>query len=109
MTELSSWKEDYEEIKNTDTEILAIGVDHIFSHNVFEASLGTLPYPLLSDWHKETVKKYGVFHEKDEVAVRSCFLIDKNGEIVYKDIDFNPRERVVYEGLLKECGKLSKK
>ncbi|TYR73598.1 redoxin domain-containing protein [Rossellomorea vietnamensis] len=109
MTELSSWKEDYEEIENTDTEILAIGVDHIFSHNVFEASLGTLPYPLLSDWHKETVKKYGVFHEKDEVAIRSCFLIDKKGEIVYKDVDFNPRNQKVYEGLLKECGKLSVK
>ncbi|RIW30738.1 hypothetical protein D3H55_16570 [Bacillus salacetis] len=109
MTELTSWKGDYEEIKNTDTEILAIGVDHIFSHNVFEASLGTLPFPLLSDWHKETVKKYDVFNEKDEVAVRSCYLIDKNGEIVYKDIDFNPTDKKVYEGLLNECGKLSLK
>ncbi|TLS36450.1 redoxin domain-containing protein [Pseudalkalibacillus caeni] len=107
MTELTSWKGDYEKVKNTDTEILAIGVDHIFSHNVFEASLGTLPYPLLSDWHKETVKKYNVFNEKDEVAIRSAFLVNKKGEIVYKNVGFNPSDKQVYEDLMSECEKLT--
>lgn len=75
-------------MQELDTEVLAVSVDHIYSHNVFAASLGTLPYPLLSDWHKQTVKDYGVLNEKDETAVRSVFVINKEGKVVFKNTHF---------------------
>ncbi|AQQ55291.1 hypothetical protein B0X71_19120 (plasmid) [Planococcus lenghuensis] len=88
---------------------MAISVDQIHSHNVFSASLGTLPYPLLSDWHKTTVKDYGVFDEENEIAIRSCFLIDKQGQIAYQNTNFSASNPEDYKRLLEACENLSEK
>lgn len=86
---------------------MAISVDHIHSHRVFAASMGTLPYPLLSDWHKQTVKDYNVFNEKGEVAVRSVFVVNKSGEITYLNTSFKADKREDYEAVFEELGKLA--
>lgn len=82
-------------------------MDHIYSQNVFEASLGTLPYPLLADWHKTTVKKYYVFNQEDKIAIRSCFLIDKNGIIIYANPAFDPNNKDNYEEIISACSNSS--
>lgn len=71
--------------------MLGISVDHIHSHRVFAASLGTLPYPLLSDWFKEVTQKYRVYNEERAVAERCVFIIDKAG-IVRFCKEFTPRD-----------------
>ncbi len=40
-----------------------------------------LPFDLLSDWDRETSKKYGTFNEKEMVANRKSLLIDKSGMV----------------------------
>ena len=87
--------------------MLAISVDHIHAHNVFAASLGKLPYPLLSDWHKQTVKNYKVYNEKGETAVRSVFVVDKNGAISYVNTTFKADEKGDYEEVFSELEKLN--
>lgn len=82
---------------------MAISVDHIYAHNVFAASLGMLPYPLLSDWHKTTAKDYGVLNEEDQVAERSVFLIDKDGIIRYMNTTFDANDRDQYLDVFKQC------
>ncbi len=86
--------------------MLAISVDHIHSHNVFAASLGTLPYPLLSDWHRQTVKDYKVFNEKGEVAVRSVFVVNKEGVICFTNTSFKADKKEDYEAVFMELEKL---
>lgn len=88
--------------------MLAISVDHIYSHNVFAASLGTLPYPLLSDWHKKTAKAYGVFHEEHETAIRSVFVVNKEGVITYMNTSFKAQQKEDYDQVFSELEKLSK-
>lgn len=87
-------------------EVLAISVDHIHSHRVFAASLGTLPYPLLSDWHKQTVKTYNVFNAEKENAIRSVFLVDKEGSLRFINTTFDARNRGHYEQVFQELKKL---
>jgi peroxiredoxin len=87
--------------------VLAISVDHIHSHRVFAASMGTLPYPLLSDWHKKTVKDYHVYNAKGEVAKRSVFVVDKNGVITYLNTSFKADKREDYEAVFSELEKLA--
>jgi peroxiredoxin len=86
---------------------LAISADHIYSHNVFSASLGMLPYPLLSDWHKQTIKAYNVFNEEKEIAKRSVFLVNQEGVIVFKNTEFAANNRAHYEEVFAEMEKLS--
>ncbi len=86
--------------------MLAISVDHIYAHNVFAASLGTLPYPLLSDWHKQTVKKYKVFNQESETAIRSVFVVDKAGSIQFSNTSFDAKKKEDYEEVFSELKKL---
>lgn len=106
IKEIASWKEDYKRFEQLDADVLGISVDHIHSHRVFAASMGTLPYPLLSDWHKQTVKNYEVFNEKGEVAIRSVFVINKVGVITYINTSFKADKKEDYEGVFDELAKL---
>ncbi|SDO11642.1 AhpC/TSA family protein [Alkalicoccus daliensis] len=87
-------------------EVLGISVDHIYAQNVFETTLGTLPYPLLSDWRRKAVKSFGVFEEEDGIAKRSCFLINKEGKLVYKNEAFKADDSEHYKELLTACDQL---
>ena len=89
--------------------MLAISVYHIHSHNVFAASMGTLPYPLLSDWHKQTVKRYNVFNEKGETAIRSVFVVNKEGVITYLNTSFKADQKEDYEAVFSELETLVNK
>lgn len=87
--------------------MLAISADHIHSHRVFEASMGTLPYPLLSDWHRQTIKSYNVYNEKGGTAVRSVFVVNKEGIITYLNTSFKADKKEDYEAVFKELEKLN--
>ena len=85
---------------------MPISVDHIHSHRVFAASMGTLPYPLLSDWHKQTVKDYKVFNEKGETAIRSVFVVNKEGILTYINTAFKADKKEHYEAVFTELENL---
>ena len=107
IKEISSWKEDYKRFEQLDAEVLGISVDHIHSHRVFAASMGTLPYPLLSDWFKETVKSYYVLNEKGGTAIRSVFVVNKAGTITYINTSFKADKKEDYEAVFHELEKLT--
>jgi peroxiredoxin len=73
---------------------------------VFAASLGTLPYPLCSDWHKKTSQTYGVYDETNLVAKRSVFLIDQKGKLRYINKEFDANKKNHYEAVFSELKKL---
>jgi peroxiredoxin len=73
---------------------------------VFSASLGTLPYALLSDWHKETVKKYNVFDAEKEIAIRSVFVVDKEGKITFMNTKFDAHNKNHYQEVFTELEKI---
>jgi alkyl hydroperoxide reductase subunit AhpC len=50
----------------------------MFSHEAFKKAAG-LPFPLLSDIHRETIRAYGVLDEDRNVAYRSTFIVDRDG------------------------------
>lgn len=68
--------------------------------------MGTLPYPLLSDWDKQTVKNYKVFNEKGGTAKRSVFLINKEGVITYLNTSFKADQKNDYEAVFTELERL---
>jgi peroxiredoxin len=65
----------------------AIAVTATFSQMAFAEHLG-VPFPLLSDWGRETCAAYGVrydvWKEHDGLAKRSVFVIDGDGTIRYR-------------------------
>jgi peroxiredoxin len=68
--------------------------------------MGTLPYPLLADWHKQTVKDYKVFNEKGGTAIRSVFVVNKAGIITYINTSFKADKKEDYEEVFSELEKI---
>lgn len=66
-----------------------------------------LPYPLLSDWHRQTIKDYKVYNEKGGVAIRSVFVINKDGGITYLNTSFKADKKDDYEAVFSELEKLT--
>jgi peroxiredoxin len=67
--------------------IAAVAVTATFSQMAVADHLG-VPFPLLSDWSRETCGAYGVrydvWKEHDGLAKRSLFVIDRGGVIRYR-------------------------
>jgi thiol-disulfide isomerase/thioredoxin len=57
-----------------------VSVDAWATLNKYKEELA-LPFDLLSDWDRETSKKYGTFNQSEGVANRKSFLIDKDGVV----------------------------
>lgn len=103
-TEMCTVSEKFGSFGNDDTEVLGISVDGTFVQKAF-AKENNIHYPLLSDFNKETIKKYDVVQENfvhgmKEVSKRAVFLVDKNGVIKYIEITENPGVQVNFDKII---------
>ena len=58
--------------------VLGISGDSPFCHTAFQKA-HALPFPLLSDVHREVIAAYGVHDVDRNVAYRSTFVVDRDG------------------------------
>jgi peroxiredoxin len=90
--------------------IAAIAVTATFSQMAFAKHLG-VPFPLLSDWGRETCAAYGVrydvWKEHQGLAKRSLFVIDGTGTIRYRWVTDDALETPVIEDALEVMASLS--
>jgi alkyl hydroperoxide reductase subunit AhpC len=75
------------EFDRLNTQVLGISVDSVPCNTAWEASLGDLNYPLLSDFwpHGQVAQLYGVLRTEG-YAERALIGIDKTGKIRYIDV-----------------------
>lgn len=61
--------------------MLGINVDHVFSHQAFADSMGTLSYPLLGDFfpHGEVTRRYGLWRPERGSGRRAIIIVDTAG------------------------------
>ena len=89
--------------------IAAIAVTATFSQMAFAKHLA-VPFPLLSDWGRETCAAYGVrydvWKEHDGLAKRSIFVIDREGIIRYRWVTDDALETPVIEDALEALASL---
>ena len=80
--ELALFNELLEEFGKYDAQLLAISVDGAWSHAAFSRDR-KYHFPLLSDFEPKgaVARAYGVYDEKDGVAGRALFVIDRAGVI----------------------------
>ena len=95
-----------EEIQQTGTEVLAISVDPADTTRDKLGSTG-IEFPLLADPGLETIDAYGVRHPAGgmggvDIARPATFLIDGQGQIVWRELTDNYRIRLRPERLLEQ-------
>jgi peroxiredoxin len=84
-----------------DTEILAISVNDLVSHEIFADRMDGVPFPMLSDVDMRVIRRYGVVHDKGDRARRSVFVLNRDGVVVYTNTRYNVHEPADFEALMK--------
>lgn len=91
--ELCTMRDDWSRWSGLGAKVYGVSVDSPFVNKKF-AEENKLPFPLLSDFNREACRAYGVLMEDliglKNVAMRSAFVIDRNGKIAYSWVAENP-------------------
>jgi peroxiredoxin len=103
-SEVSVLKEDYELVRQLQTEVVAVSVDSLDSHREFADALGGVPFPLVSDEKLEAASAYGVLDDAGKRSRRAVFVIDKGGAILHVVPWFQPGNPSQYEDIFVALG-----
>ena len=88
-TEIRGFNENLKDFVKLNAIVLGASVDSKWSHQAWveRGDLGDLKFPLLSDFKKETARKYGILDENEGVALRGLFIIDDKGVLQYESVN----------------------
>jgi len=103
-TELGELADNYEEFQRLNTEILSISTDTAFVHKAWHDNSETIKkikYPMLADPTRKVTKDYGVYIEKEGLALRGTFIIDPDGILKVYEVHDNSIGRSAKELLRK--------
>jgi peroxiredoxin len=101
-SEMCSFRDSQKELMELDAKVIGISVDGPFANKAFSQNR-QLTFPLLSDYKRETINRYGIVMKnlgnlKDyDAAKRSIFIVDPNGKIQYEWVSDNPLVQPNYE------------
>lgn len=90
--EFCTMRDDYSAFDGRKVKVLPISVDHTHSLREYVAK-HNLPVEMLSDFHREVSRQYGVFMPDRNYANRAYFLIDETGVLRWKHVEENPSHR----------------
>ena len=89
-TQLSSFTEEYDTLRELGAEVLGISVDSLSTHERFVENLGKVPFPLASDEDGEVARLYDVVDESGKRSRRAIFIVDRDGTLIYKNPRYTP-------------------
>jgi len=108
--EMCTLRDSLARMNSLNASVVAVSVNDPFSNKAFAEKNG-LSFPLLSDYNREVVRKYGIalddfaWMKGYTAAKRSVFIIDKTGTIRYRWVSDDPSKEPDYgeiENKLKE-------
>ena len=77
---MKAYQADIAHFESTDTQILGISVDSVPANRRFSEDI-QVTFPLLSDFQRNVSKEYGIINEERGTAIRTTYVIDKQGII----------------------------
>jgi peroxiredoxin len=92
-------------------QLVGVSVNDPFTNKAFVDRNG-LPFPVLSDYARRTIRRYGVALEnfaglKDyTVAKRSVFILDEAGKVRYRWVSEDPVKEPDYGEVMKQLSEL---
>ncbi len=108
--EMCALRDSLSEFNKLNAQVVGIDVNDPWTNKAF-VEKNSLNFPVLSDYTRDIVHQYNVFHENFgnlkgyTVAKRSVFILDQNGVVTYKWVTEDPSKEPNYEELKKAVAK----
>ena len=100
--EMCHMRDDWSAWSSLGAKVFGISVDSPFTNKKFRET-EKIPFPLLSDYNKEVVRKYDVLLDElvglKGVSKRAAFVIDRKGKIAYVWVGETPKNEPDYEAV----------
>jgi peroxiredoxin len=93
--EMCALRDSLDQLRDLGANVVGISVDGPFANKFFTQNRH-LNFPVLSDYKRDVIKKYGIVMKdlaalKDyNAAKRSVFVLDENGNVIYRWVSDNP-------------------
>ena len=100
--EMCAFRDSMQALNRLNAQVVAISVNDPFTNKAFSEA-NKLQFPILSDYGRETVRKFNVFHEDFAglkgytAAKRSVFVLDDKGVVRYRWISEDPGKEPNYD------------
>ena len=98
-------------LEKANATVVGISVDSPWVLKEFKEKY-RLPFPLLSDYNREVIEKYGIVQEEilglRKLAKRSVFIIKPDGTIAWKWVSDDPRVEPDYEEVIRKAEEVAK-
>jgi len=109
-TEMCTFRDSAAELNKVNATVLGITVDTFFALKAW-GDAQALKFPLLSDFNKDVIRKYGVVNPDmiglKDIAKRAVFVIDKSGVVRYREVLDDARNQPNYENVKQAVASLS--
>lgn len=93
--EMCALRDSLDQLRDLGANVVGVSVDGPFA-NKFFVNNRHLNFPVLSDYRRDTIKKYGIVMnrlgplEGYDAAKRSVFILDETGKVIYRWVSDNP-------------------
>ena len=88
-TEMCTFRDSSSELNNVGATVIGVSTDTFFALKAW-ADQQKFTFPLLSDYNREVLPKYGVVNPDmiglKNIARRAVFVIDRNGVVKYREV-----------------------
>ncbi len=87
--QLKAFAQEFGLLKDADVQVFGVNTNGLGSHARFQER-DHFPFPLISDFHAEAVKAYGLWDAGEGKSRRAVVIIAKDGKVQYVQPHFNP-------------------
>ena len=105
--EFCNFRDTMSNFRNVNAKVLGISTDTFFALKAWDDQQ-KLGFPLLSDYNKEVIDKYGVVNPDmiglKNISRRAVFVIDKGGIVRYREVLDDARNEPDYRKLNEALG-----
>jgi peroxiredoxin len=111
--EMCTLRDSLDSLRELGANVVGISVDGPFANKFFVQNRH-LNFPVLSDYRRDVIRKYGIVMKKlgplegYDAAKRSVFILDERGRVIYRSISDNPLVEPNYDEI-KDALKKAKK
>jgi glutaredoxin-dependent peroxiredoxin len=96
--QLCLYRDNFSALSDLNATILAISGDYVYSHHEW-AKQQDFPFKLLSDHLHEVASLYDSYNAERGFNRRTVFVIDHNGNIAYRDMNYSVADEADYNAL----------